>query len=262
MKKSKKIAVVASGWHFPYHFYEILPKMMLPRGYKAEFFCVSHRDPKYAIEEKKSDRFDDSIRGKLDSRLYSSIATKEDIEKLGWKYVEEPNTVGDWGNTNQWLDKNDYKQYSLFFFTHDDNLFLSERLFVDIISDGSFMEWDILANSLGMPQGTIRGSCEFFKPRVIELMGGKFDLSATTLSREGKTDSPKDWIELYDWNNNNIGLNKVIENEGLKTGFLSPSYRVSAFCIEGERGYISRTNGQNTVVEDEGLRVLKEAGII
>jgi hypothetical protein len=43
---------------------------------------------------------------------------------------------------------------------------------------------------------------------------------------------------------------------------LSPAYRVSAYCIEGERGYIHKTHGSNTLLEDAGLMFLKDNGII
>ncbi len=261
-KKTKKLAVVASGWHYPSSFYEAMVRQVRPEGWEVEFFCVSHRNPDIAKEEKKNDIFKDDLRGKLDKHLYKEIASEWLIKELGWSYKEYPNTVGDWGNSNQWLDENNYKDYDLFLFTHDDNLIIHDRAIIDQIEDPNFKKWDILTNSSGMPYGSIRGSFEFFKPKVLRLMGGKFDLSTVELTREGKTDNPESLEALYDWNNIVYPLNQLIEKHGLKTAMLSPAYRVSAYCIEGERGYISRTHGSNTQYEDAGLAWLHENGII
>lgn len=258
----KKLAIIAGGWHYPLHFYESLLKQTIPEGWQVDYFCVSHRDPSFAQAEKKDDVFADDERGRLDKILYKEVASKRLIENLGWNYKEYPNTIGDWGFTNQWLEENDYSDYDLLLLTHDDNLILNNRLLVDTIEDPNFKKWAICANSTGMPAGSIRGSFEFFKPKVLKLLGGKFDLSMVTLTREGKTDSPKDKNDLYDWNNTVYPLTKLIEDKKLKVAYMSPCYRVSAYCIEGERGYISRTHGQNTQYEDAGLAYLKENKII
>jgi hypothetical protein len=257
-----RLAVVASGWHFPLHFYESMLKQIRPKGWEIDFFCVSHRDPEHAREEKKDDVFEDTLRGNLDRQLYSGIPDVQTIKNLGWDYKEYPNTVGDWGNSNQWLEDHDYRDYDLFLFTHDDNLILHDRLVADTIEDDNFKEWDIMTNSPGAPAGSIRGSFEFFKPKVLDLMGGKFDLSTVTLTREGITTASKELIELNDWNNIVYPLNVLIEEHGLKVAMLSPAYRVSAYCIEGERGFISNTHGSNTKFEDAGLEYLKQNGII
>lgn len=251
-----KIAVVASGFHYPSQFYESLAKQNGDN--QVDLFCVSHRDPSFASHGE----FSDTLRGNLDKRLYEHPITKEDIIALGWNYKEYPNTIGDWGNTNQWLEEHDYHDYDLLLFTHDDNLILTQDLFTGIISDPQFKDWDILTNSVGQPAGSIRGSFEFFKPGVLELMGGKFDLSPVKLTREGKTDNPDSLEALNDWNGIVAPLNEVIKKHNLSVMTLSPAYRVSAYCIEGERGFISRTHGQNTVLEDAGLMFLKENGII
>ena len=258
----KKIAIVASGWHFPLSFYERMVKQKLPKSWKADYFCIAHRSPEKAESDKAGHVFNDDTRGKLDRILYNKIATVKELELLGWNYSLEPNTVGDWGNSSQWLDKNDYTKYDLFLFTHDDNLILNNEIFTAIIKDESFDKWDILTNSAGMPFGSIRGSFEFFKKKVLDLMGGKFDLSTVSLDRTGIETSKDDLIELYDWNNITTPLNKLIEEHKLSIAMLSPSYRVSAYVIEGERGYISLTHGANTEREEEGLRFLKENKII
>jgi hypothetical protein len=260
-KKPKKLAVVASGWHFPLSFYRNVSAQVLPKGWEMELFCVSHRDPSAAAEEKRHRTFG-GPRADLDERLYDAIATVGQIKDLGWDYREEPNTVGDWGNSNQWLDRHDYEDYDLLLFTHDDNLILNDVWFSSIIEDGAFEDWGICANSEGMPKGWLRGSCEFFKPWVIRKLGGKFDLSEVTLSMEGKTTVGEELNALYDWNKTVDPLMRAIEKIGVPIGMLSDSYRVSAFVIEGERGYISNTHGENTAVENEGLKYLRANGII
>ncbi len=261
-KKIKKLAVILGGWHFPLQPFEALLKQEIPEGWGVDYFCVSHRDPSFAQEEKKNDVHNDDTRGRLDAILYKGVANKKLLENLGWDYKEYPNTIGDWGFTNQWLDEHDYKDYDLLLLSHDDNLIINNRLFIDTIEDPNFKKWDICANSTGMPQGWIRGSFEFFKPKVIKLMGGKFDMSLVTLTREGKTDSPTDKNDLYDWNNTVNPLMDLVNEKGLRVAYMSPCYRVSAYCIEGERGYISRTHGQNTVSEDEGLAYLQANKLI
>lgn len=259
---SKKIAVVISGWHYPHHFYEMISKQKLPKGWKADYFVISHRNPSFAYDEKKSKVLGDSKREKLDKILYKQIISIEEIEKFGIKYIEKPNTIGDWGNSNQWLEEYNYKDYDLLLFTHDDNLILNNSWFKDIIKDKAYKEWEILANSVGMPAGMIRGSCEFFKQSFIEKIGGKFDLSEVTLNRVGETTASEDTSQLYDWNSTVYPLMRFINSNNIKVGYLSPAYRVSAYVIEGERGYISNTHGANTEQEEKGLKFLEECKII
>lgn len=257
-----RLAVIASGWHYPVHFYESIAKQVVPEGWVIDLYCVSHRDPMFAKIEKENHKFKRTLRGKLDKTLYKEMATSEIIERIGWHYKEYPNTVGDWGNTNQWLEDNDYKQYDLILATHDDNLIIHDRLFADVIEDANFDEWDILTNSPGAPIGSVRGSFEFFKRHVLDLMGGKFDESLISLRREGEITASQDIAELFDWNNMITSMQKFIDDNKLKVGILSPCYRVSAYCIEGERGYISNTHGVNTKFEEEGLKFLKANGVI
>lgn len=258
--KLKKLAVVASGWHFPASFFEIMSKQQIPKGWRVDLFVASHRDPSFA----KMPVFDEKTRrGSLDAKLYNRIITREEIEQLDWKYKEYPNTIGDWGNTNQWLEDNNYKDYDLFLFTHDDNLILRYDLFVQIC-DMYDQDWLIATNTVGAPIGSIRGSFEFFKKEMLDLLGGKFDLTGVTLTREGQTDNPKEWIELYDWNGTVYPLADLLTTKELwdKVMIFSPRYRVSVFCIEGERGLISNTQELNNKSEEEGLDALERSNII
>ncbi len=252
---------MASGWHFPSQFYQGIASQILPEGWKMDMFCVAHRSPSHALKDKVDHKYVGD-RADLDKRLYESIPSFANIESIGWKVLIKPNTIGDWGNSNQWLEDYDYKKYDVILFTHDDNLILSPHWFATIITDGNYDEWEVLCNSSGMPPGWIRGSCEFFKRSFIKKMRGKFDLSKITLKKVGAVSSSDDLTELYDWNNSVEPLMKFIEKHQVKVGYCSPAYRVSAFCIEGERGYIANTHGANTESENKGLEWLKTNGLI
>lgn len=256
----KKLAIIVSGWHYPHNFYETLSKQKIPKGWSVDMFVVSHRDPSFA----KMPEFEDSIRGELDRKLYTKIATVKDIEKLGFEYKEYPNTIGDWGNSNQWLEDNDYKQYDLFLFTHDDNLLLRYDMLEVVCRDMYPDKWLILTNTVGVPAGSIRGSFEFFKREMMDKLGGKFDLSETTLDRTGATDNPANWSELYDWNSTVYPLTNFLTKKKLwnKVVVFSPIYRVSIFCIEGERGLIANSQTNNREIEDQGIKWLQENKII
>lgn len=256
--KLKRLAIVASGWHYPLGFYLGMTNQKIPEGWFVDKFVVSHRDPKFAADEKAGHTFD-GPRAYLDEALYPAVATQEDLLSLGWRYEEHPNTIGDFGNANQWLAGHDYREYDAVLFTHDDNLILHDGLLRDALSE---INWDILTNTSGMPPGWLRGSFEFFTRECLDKLGGKFDLSEVTLTREGETTAPKDVSELYDWNNTVNPLMRQIEELNLRVTAFSPTYRVSAYVIEGERGYISSTHGQNTAVEDEGLKMLRDHGVI
>jgi hypothetical protein len=260
----KRIAVIASGWHFPLSFYQAIANQKLPEGWSMDLFCISHRDPSYALDEKKDHTFADDLRGRLDQKLYNKVATVDDIKLNGWTYELFPNTIGDFGNTNQWFgaygDK--AKEYDLYVVTHDDNLIIHDRIFADQIEDPNFKKWGVLTNSSGMPFGNLRGSFEIFKPSVLKKMGWKFDLSMVTLTREGQTSAGTGRAELDDWNNTVPPLMDFIRKNKVKVAMLSPAYRVSAYVIEGERGYISCTHGQNTHYEDQGLQYLSDNKII
>ncbi|MBX4216182.1 hypothetical protein KW797_04510 [Candidatus Parcubacteria bacterium] len=270
----KKLAVIVSGWHFPLTFYKTIAEQKVPNGWKVDLFCVSHRDPRYSEEEKKGyvANLGWSYEEVLDRILYDKIATVEEIERLGWNYKLYPNTVGDLGNTNQWLEEHDYKEYDVLLASHDDNLILNDRLFVDLLVDdpswlvltnsqGSLAHWKeyvkvkILKRSIG-----IRGSFEFFKKEFFDMLGGKFDLSGVTLSREGEFSSPKNFKTINNWNMVVVPLRTFIDRNGLasKIKALSDIYRVSDYCIEGERGFISSVQPEDMKEMRRGLKRIQE----
>ena len=228
-----KIAVVASGWHYPLDFYTSISRQLMPKGTTMEMFCISHRDPKYSQEEKQGLTLINE-----DNILYKNFATIKEIQDLGWDYREYPNTIGDWGCSNQWLETHNYKDYDLLLFTHDDN-FIKQYKWIGNTAYLANEDWEILCNSCGDPKGWIRGSCEFFKPSLLEKIGGSFDLSLVTLNREGQTHSPDNWQDIFDWNNTVHPLMKFAADNNIKIGYMSQVYRHSVFVSEGERGFIN-----------------------
>jgi hypothetical protein len=245
-----KVAVVVSGWHFGLDFYQQIEKQVLPSYWEMDLFCIAHRLPEQA--KKDLSKLGNSFREKLDKVLYKETATKHDLKK--WHFKLYPNTIGDWGCTNQWLDDYDYRDYDLFLFSHDDNLIMRNDFILQAIRDKG--DWLVESNSTGMPSGWLRGSCEFFKKEMLDKMGGKFDLSETTLNREGLTDDPDGIMALNDWNTTSVPIMKFITDNNIKVKFLSPYYRVSKYCIEGERGWIHYSHGINTPIEEAGFQAL------
>jgi hypothetical protein len=271
----KKLAVVVSGWHFPLHFYKKISEQQVPQGWEIHKFVVAHREPVHAerdVKEALADIPKRGLRNRIDHALYKEVATEQKLKDLGWTVVYEPNTIGDWGNTNQWLEKNDYKQYDLFLFSHDDNYIIGDELFVRVVGDKSYDEWLILTNSINVapdmraavPKTSVRGSFEFFKKEMLDKLGGKFDLSRVSLSMVGKVDTKDDLEALYDWNSTTVPLGEYIDQNNLRGRVykLSPFYRVSPFCIEGERGFVSKTHGINTDIENRGIDELVRQKIL
>lgn len=269
MKKlTRKLAIVVSGWHFPLHFFTQMKNLAVPKDWEVSYYVISHRPPEAARKEVESYiatlKNKKDIRQRLDRQLYKKVATVEELQKLGWIYMEMPNTVGDWGNSNQWLDTHDYREYDMFLFSHDDNYIIGDTLLEKVVGDKAFDKWYILSNARNVspdmysekPLPYVRGSFEFFKKEMLDLIGGRFDLSRSHLTREGKIDSPDTTEGLQDWNFTTAPLAEFINNNNLrdKLFFMSPFYRVSPFCIEGERGFISRTHGINTKMEDAGIQ--------
>jgi hypothetical protein len=272
----KKLAVLVSGWHFPLHFYKAIAEQQIPPGWSVDLFCISHRDPHYSLEEKKESvaNLGSSYAESLDKVLYEKIATVEEIEALSWNYKLYPNTVGDFGNTNQWLEEHDYKQYDVLLASHDDNFILNDRLYVDLLAKDP--SWLILTNSkgsLGLSNWkefvkvnilkrpiNVRGSFEFFKKEIFDMLGGKFDLTGVTLSREGNFLSPKNFKSINNWNMVVAPLRKFLEEHHLASRVvpISNTYRVSDYCIEGERGFISSIRPEDKVEVLRGLRRIEK----
>ncbi len=280
----KKLAVVVSGWHYPITFYKQIKSQIIPKGWEVDYFCVSHRDPSIASDEKKSiiSELNEGTLEKLDKILYEDVPTVGWLESTGWQYSLEPNNCGDWAVTNQWLEKYDYKDYDMLLLTHDDNFLLNNHLFVNTL-DNSFNtlfrndyslndlpefknatrndfssvepdDWLILSNGIVNWTGKVRGSFDFFKTELIEKIGGGFDMSRVELDRTGLTDNmdmgyygdstPEGGLSMKDWEKPIENFHKYMYDNQLldRIRYLSPTYRVSEYCLEGERGLLSNTS--------------------
>jgi len=303
----KKLGVIISGWHFPLKFYEQVVQQKIPDDWEVDYFCVSHRDPSFAVDEKKNiiSQLGDGLLPDLDRILYDKIASVNELESLGWKYFLEPNSCGDWVVTNQWLERYpNYQDYEILLLSHDDNLLLSDELFLDVLDDrfdtlirndysvnhmpefidknygqNDFSQvpaddWNVLSNAIVNNTGGLRGSFDFFKTSFIEKMGGKFSLEGVELDRTGETDNmdmeyygtkkPSGGLSMKDWEK---PLNKffgfMYDNELLNTiRYLSPVYRVSNYCIEGERGLLSNMATPQSVYYNHAVSELDLGGII
>tara|TARA_R100001594_G_scaffold66640_3_gene100958 strand:- start:256 stop:1128 length:873 start_codon:yes stop_codon:yes gene_type:complete len=264
--KNKKLAVIVCGWHYPAYFYKQLISQKKPKGWDIDYFCVSHRDPKYAIGEKDISKDSDDLYKKLDYFYYKDIATIKSIKDDGWIYMEKPNTLGDWGVFNQWIDDYDYKDYDMVFLSGDDNFFIRDDLFESVLG-GNFEtwfsngdvgnhvvsevpyddDWLVLSHSIHRGRGVLRGSMEFFKREILEMLDGKFDFTGCDLNaRLNNTSTPKDYRDevSLNWNHQCMPFMHFIEKNNLytKIRFLTSTYRASMFCIEGERGMFSYSN--------------------
>ena len=78
---------------------------------------------------------DENFLIQLDKMMYEYPITTKQIEDFGWKFMVEPNTVGMMEVFNQWSEKYDYKDYDIIFIPNDDSFILSDKIFLDIISD-------------------------------------------------------------------------------------------------------------------------------
>ena len=132
-----KILVVATGWHFSSHFYENMIQQKVLEGWEIDYYCVAHREPEdeNTITEKDHVRSNenDNYLDQLDKMMYEYPITTNQIKNLGWNFMLEDNTIGDMECFNQWADHYDYKDYDFILVTHDDNLILSDQLFIDIV---------------------------------------------------------------------------------------------------------------------------------
>ena len=289
----KKLGVVVSGWHFPINFYQQIIQQTIPLGCEVDYFCVSHRDPSIAKEEKKNilTKLGDGTLERLDKILYEDVPSVDWLENAGWNYSLEPNNCGDWAVTNQWLEKYDYKDYEMLLLTHDDNFLLNNHLFVNTLdntfpklfrndyslndlpefknatkNDYSEVEpddWLLLSNAIVNWTGKVRGSFDFFKTELIEKLGGSFDMSRVELDRTGKTDS-MDMTGMKDWEKPIQNFHGFMYDNQLldKIRYLSPTYRASSYCLEGERGLLSNTSTPQGVIYRKVVDGFQNEGLL
>jgi hypothetical protein len=246
-----RLAVVAGGWHWPLHFFRELPKS-LPG---ADLFVIAHRSPELKIvrEEKRAILATATgLLADLDRDLYAAFPTYFELCGIGWQYGEHPNTVGDWGFFNQWLAKNAYRTYDVILSCHDDTFIRRNDLF-KCLEYNVASDWLLLANGCypQAPPAYVRGSFEFWKPELLDMLGGTVPLGNISLTREGKTDTPSGLNALSEWNNTGVPLREFMVKNGLadRVQYLSPYYRISRWVLEGERGFLHYKDGAPWSVE-------------
>ena len=286
----KKILVIATGWHFSSHFYENMAKQIVPDGWEIDYFCVAHRLPEDddTIQEKEDVRNSDgdNFLNQLDQMMYEYPITTQQISRLGWHFMVEDNTVGDMECFNQWCEHYDYKDYDIICITHDDNLIMSKEIFLDIVDTNTELykpikesrvgrdkfnielvknnnDWYFLDNgySEDIPKAfTPRGSFSFYKKELIDLLpNNKFNMSEDgglgIVNREGKTDSVG-YEGIKAWNAH-AGTFRDFLYSGLgelelvnKTRWFSNMKRVSKYCVEGERGFVSNEHAKENYVNN------------
>jgi len=254
------------------------------------------------IKEKEDVRnsSDGNFMNQLDKKMYEYPITKTQIEEFGWKFMLEDNTVGDMEAFNQWSEKYDYKDYEIVLITHDDNLILSDKIFFDILNQdkklykpitesrygaakhqfkveqvNGDLDWLFLDNGYSehIPKAfEPRGSFSFYKKELIDLLpDNKFDMYQSgghgIVNRVGETNSVgHDGISAW---NTHAGTFREFLYSGLNdlklvdsTRWFSTTKRVSKYCIEGERGFVSnyRADGESYVKSLQ--RQLEELGWI
>ena len=260
-----KLAVVAIGWHYPIYFYEQMVKQKIPANWDVDFFVVGHRDPKHAENEKIVDKNTDDLLKSLDYKMYAEPVTKNYLKNFGWEYINGKQG-NEWEGANLWLDNYNYKDYDCLLFTGDDAFLVSDDLFENVFGgkilnlfknvnidkkwvvqiDYKTDDWLVLSNGIHPGRPLIRGSCDFFKSEILDMMGGKFEIhdQIQNLSKrlEGNIKTQEYAYNLL--TDYNIQCWPFItwlrENDLYKNlKFLSPFYRVSNYIIECERGLIS-----------------------
>mgnify|MGYP003110134615 FL=1 len=269
-----KILVIATGWHFSSHFYEKMAKQIVPDGWEIDYYCVAHRTPEdeNTIKEKDNVRNlnDGHFLNELDQMMYIHPITTKQIEDFGWEFMLEENTVGDMECFNQWSEHYDYREYDFVLVTHDDNFILSDELFTDIVGGVEVYKpieesrygahqfniesvkldnnWLFLDNGYteSLPKAfTPRGSFSFYKKELIDMLpNNKFNMYENggygIVNRSGETSSAGyDGIKAW---NTHAGTFRDFLYEGNlvdSTRWLSDMKRVSKYCIEGERGFVS-----------------------
>ena len=277
----KKLAVIAGGWHYPLHFYRSIQKQKIPAGWKVDLFSVGHRDPddKIVSDEKSKylSKFEsDNDLIKMDNFLYKKIISKKYFGKSKWTFWIDENTIGDYAFFNQWSKKYDYNDYDAIFLVHDDNLVISENLFADVLESKSKMycikdrkinkvesndNWLYIGNGWSPGYYNPRGSFGFFKKELLSMLGGSFKIDNIDLMRVGNKETPDSHDDLSDWNQVTKNFIQFMEKNNLLDRMyrLSDLYRISDYCIECERGYVSKArvtpgdylNGLNKLIQSK-----------
>jgi hypothetical protein len=260
-----KLAIILGGWHWPAHPFAHIAAQA--KG--ADLYAVGHRSPDLPIVREEKRETLEHLSGELahlDRELYRGYASTDSLRSLGWQYQEEPNTMGDWEFFNQWLATHDYRKYDVVLNCHDDTYFRRDDLFSHLKTITAPLDsqsprnerWLVLTNGVypEAPIGYLRGSFEFWRREMLDMLGGKIPLGDVGLTRVGKTDTPEGLDALSEWNATCDPLRRFMVDQKLtdRITYLSQHYRVSPWVIEGERGLLSNQGGAPWSFA-EGLKV-------
>jgi hypothetical protein len=257
----KKLAIVITGWHFPLHLYKMMATQVLPDTWSVTRFVVTHRDPELPVVWEEKHQVLKGLRYRMDLELYRLPASRQQLRNLGYIIYDAPNSIGDWGFLNQWLRECCWHQYDVILYLHDDTLILRNDLLFDVlnqiaslygrdgITESPISDWAILSSGYypEAPPAYLRGSFEFFKRETIEALGGSIPMGEVKLTRIGESASPpyeQGLAPLDPWNANSAPVRDRLIELGLgpRVLYLSPHYRVSPYMVEGERGFIHRSD--------------------
>mgnify|MGYP003626022117 CR=1 FL=1 len=106
-------------------------------------------------------------------------------------------------------------------------------------------EWIFLDNGRHHKRILPRISFGFYTKELIDMMGGDMKFMFEDLmTRKGEKSSPNGIMGLNEWNIPAGRFFHFLEQNNLldRMAYLSNTKRVSAYCLEGERGYVSHTN--------------------
>ena len=282
MHKTKKLAIVLGGWHYPYAYYNQIKKQKVPDNWDIDYFVVSHRDPELPIvfEEKQPllKNMGDGLLQSFDKELYGRIITKKELSDMGFTYNVEESSIGDLYQLNQWVKRHYEGQYDKVLYTHDDNYLLSDQLFVDIleykaqlfISENvsklkeipSKTEWCHLAAGIQEDTMVPRMSFTFLDKKLLDEVKDKLDYITTVavdLDRTGETNTLYDTTDgkqistsaLVSWNAPCRTFVQWMRDNNYvdRSVRLSPYYRVTKYFIEGERGFMWTYNDEKSILD-------------
>ena len=133
---------------------------------------------------------------------------------------------------------------------HDDTFMMEDSMIVDVINKECNLyyyqnevnkesPWMFLT-ACGDQMLCPRASFAFFHKDLIKKLNGKFPMHNVSLNREGKINTPgTDLQGTADWNVVSRNFTTFMQDNNWQEKMLrlSPYYRISKYCLEGERGF-------------------------
>mgnify|MGYP003645288860 CR=1 FL=1 len=288
----KRLAVIIPGWHYSIKFYDAIMAQTTPKGWEIDYFIVGHRmpDDTETISEKDPVRNynGNNFLQLMDKDMYHIPVTLDHLTSTGWQFSLEENCSGD-AVFNQWRAR--YSgEYDMYFTSDDDNYILSTELFADVLEnkidlyrldletlnekkdvsnavlDTSRSSWLYLENGWNHNRIYPRMSFAFYTKEIIDMLGGNTEfLFEGLMTRKGEKSTPTTHMESNEWNTPPGRFLNFFQDNNILDGlaYLTNTKRVSKYCIEGERGYVSyaKAGGQERYLPHLTAQ-LKASGII